>query len=101
MIEFKRYPHVGDLISHYAKALNNEDIVKLLSSGVKSKEEAYVLSRFLLTVIDNMATDMQENILVLGSTDNTSMIPDIDYEISLYLAHKGMEDVWDKVCNEE
>lgn len=48
-----------------------------------------------------MAEDMQENTLVLGSTNHTSMIPDIDYEISLYLAHKVMEDVWEKVCTEE
>ena len=101
MIEFKRYPHVGDLVSHYAKALNNHDIMALLSTGVKSKKEAYILSRFVLTVIDTMVTDMQNKTLVLGSTDNTSSIPDIDYEISLYLANQGMEDVWNKMCDEE
>lgn len=101
MIEFKRYPHVGDLISHYASTQKNEEVIALLTSGVKSRQQAQILSRFVLTVIDLMAIDMQKNVLVLGSIDNTSMIPDIDYEISLYLANKGMEDVWDKVCNEE
>ncbi len=101
MIEFKRYPHVGELIKHYANTLNREEVTALLSSGVTSRDEAYILSRFVLTVIDRMALDMKENILVLGSKDNTSMIPDIDYEISLYLANNGMEDIWDKVCSEE
>lgn len=101
MIEFKRYPHVGELLSYYANALENEDAIILLKNGVKSKEEAYILSRFVIAAIDRMAYDVQENNSVLGSVDNTNMIPDIDYEISLYLANKGMEDVWDQVCNEE
>lgn len=100
MIEFKRYPHVGELISHYASALENGDIVSILNNGAQSGEEAYTLSRFVITVIDRMVLDMQENNLVLGNADNTNIIPDIDYEISLYLANRGM-DVWDQVCNAE
>jgi hypothetical protein len=101
MIEFKKYPHVRDLILHYANVLNNADVLEILNSGVKNKEEAYLFSRFVLLVIDSMAKDMQDNVMVMGSADNTSMIPDIDYEMSLYLARKGLEDVWDEVCNEE
>lgn len=100
MIEFKRYPHVGDLIAHYASVLNDDKASALLESGVKTEEEAYTFSRFILTVIDCMAIDMQKEVPVLGSADNTSMIPDIDYEVSLYLANRGMEDIWNKVCDE-
>ena len=101
MIEFKRYPHVGEILLYYANPLENEEALNILKNGVKSKEDAYVLCRFVISAIDRMACDMQENISVLGSVDNTSMIPDIDYEISLYLANNGLEDVWDQVCNEE
>ena len=101
MIEFKRYPHVGDLIQHYTKEINDEKIIALFEHGVVTKEDAYSFSRFILSVIDRMAKDMQNNVSVLGSTDNTSMIPDMDYEVSLYLANHGMEDIWDEVCNED
>ena len=101
MIEFKRYPHVGDLIQHYVKETDNTEITALLENGVRTKEEAYLYSKFILSLIDCMAKDMQNGVSVLGSTDNTSMIPDIDYEVSLYLANKGMEEVWDEVCNED
>lgn len=101
MIEFKRYPHVGEILRYYANALQNEEAINILNDGVKSKEEAYALCRFVISVVDGMASDMQENNPVLGSVDNTNMIPDIDYEISLYLANIGLEDVWDQVCNDE
>lgn len=101
MIEFNKHPHIEELITHYANTLNKSDIVTLLSVGVQSKQDAYTLCKFVLKVIDQMAIDMQENKTVLGSTDNTTMIPDIDYEISLYLSNKGLEDIWDEVCNEE
>jgi len=100
MIEFRRYPHVGELISHYANSLGDTEVVVILESGVKTEKEAYKLSRFVVHVVDQMAKDTIEGVLVLGSVDNTNMIPDIDYEISLYLANKGMEGVWDAVCNE-
>lgn len=101
MIEFKRYPHVGEILKYYAGSLQNEEAINILKNGVESKEDAYALCRFVISVVDGMASDMQENNSVLGSVDNTNMIPDIDYEISLYLANIGLEDVWDQVCNEE
>lgn len=100
MIEFKRFPHVGEIIYHYANSLNDEKILSLINTGVKTRDDAYALSKFVLRVIDCMASDIQQEVAVLGNIDNTSMIPDIDYEVSLYLARKGMEDIWDEVCNE-
>ena len=101
MIEFKRYLHVAEIIKHYASSLNDKKALSLIESGIHSRDDAYVFSKFILHVIYSMASDMQNEISVLGSVDNTSMIPDIDYEVSLYLAHKGMDDIWDEVCNEE
>ena len=99
MIEFKLYPKVGDLIAHYAEILDDENAVAVLNTDVHSRDDAYVLSRFVLAVVECIAKDMEDKTLVLGSTDNTSIIPDIDYEVNLYLARKEMEDVWDEVCN--
>ena len=53
-----------------------------------------------MPIIDHMAIEMKENNLVLGCADNTNIIPDIDYEISLHFANRGMEDVWDGVCSD-
>lgn len=100
MIEFNRYPHVGAIIKHYAKELNNIQIVGLLKTEISSEDEAFMYGKFVLTMIDHIARDMQNDVSVLGSKDNTSMIPDIDYEVSLYLANRGFEEVWDKVCDE-
>ncbi len=100
MIEFNRYPHVGAVIEYYAKKLNNNKIVDLLKTGISSEGEAIVYGEFIITMIDHIAQDMQNDISVLGSKDNTSMIPDIDYEVSLYLANRGLEDIWDKLCDE-
>lgn len=40
---------------------------------------------------DQMATDCENNIQVLGRTDNSDMMPDVDYEISLYLSNQGLK----------
>lgn len=101
MIEFKRYPHVKDIIEHYANEQKNSKVIEFIKSGIDSKEDAYSFCRFVLVVVDSIAKDMQNNVSVLGSVDNTSMIPDIDYEVSLYLAEIGQEDLWDQVCDEE
>ena len=100
MIKFNRYPHVLELIHHYAKKMKNEQVLNLLETEVSSKDEALMFGKFILTMIDHIALDMQNGVSVLGSTDNTSMIPDIDYEMSLYLANRGLEEIWDKVCDE-
>jgi len=100
VIEFNRYPHVGTIIKHYAKELNNNQILELLETEIASEDEASMYGKFILTMIDHIARDMQNNVSVLDSQDNTSMIPDIDYEVSLYLANRGFEEVWDKICDE-
>jgi hypothetical protein len=100
VIEFNRYPHVGTIIEHYAKELNNNQMLDLLKTEISSEDGAFMYGRFILTMVDHIARDMQNDVSVLGSKDNTSMIPDIDYEVSLYLANRGFEEVWDNVCDE-
>ena len=101
MIKFERYPIVGDLIRHYSKQIKDDVVNTILINGVKNEQEAYIFCRFIIRMIDCMAKDMQNNVAVLGSMDNTVAIPDIDYEISLYMARNNYEDIWDEVCDEE
>ena len=100
MIEFLRYPHVGTLILHYANQLNETAILEIINFGVSSKNEAEDFSRFIWRMLDQMAIDIEQNKEVLGNVDNSSMIPDIDYEVSLYLADRGFGPIWDDVCDE-
>jgi len=100
MSEFSRYPHVKKLIEYYSEDMNRAEAAELLESGVKTTEEAEIFSRFIWAMLDQMSTDEENNKRVLGSTDNSSMIPDIDYEVSLFLSNSGFEAVWDKVCDE-
>lgn len=100
MINFRRYPHVKSLIEHYSKALNEADILELLNSEILTEIQAEQFSIFIWRMLDQMAIDIENEKLVLGSIDNSSMIPDIDYEVSLYLAEKGFDQIWERVCDE-
>lgn len=100
MIEFSRYPHGATLILHYANQLNEAAILEIINLGVSSKDQAEDFSRFIWRMLDQMAIDIKQNKEVLGNVDNSSMIPDIDYEVSLYLADRGFGTVWDDVCDQ-
>lgn len=52
-------------------------------------------------MLDAMSDDIENKVEVLGGTDNSSMIPDIDYEVSLYLSEAGYEEIWDRIADEE
>ena len=47
MIQCKRYPHVQDLIEHYAQSTNNTTILSLLNQGVKNEQEATLFAQFI------------------------------------------------------
>jgi hypothetical protein len=100
MIEFSRYPHVGTLISHYANQLNEIKTLELIKAGISSKDDAEHFSRFIWRMLDQMAIDIEQKKEVIGNIDNSSMIPDIDYEVSLYLADRGFGAIWDDICDE-
>jgi len=100
MIKFTRYPHVRSLIIYYAQDLNETDILKLMESDVNSELDAENFSKFIWNMLDQMAIDIKAKKVVLGNTDNSSMIPDIDYEVSLYLAERGFENIWDDICDQ-
>lgn len=100
MIIFNRYPHVRDLIIHYANFLHENQILNLMNSDITNTAEATVLAKFIWKMADQMAIDNENNTVVLGRTDNSDIMPDVNYEISLYLSNKGYGNIWDKVFDE-
>lgn len=94
MIKFERYPHVNDLLKHYAVALNNEDATSILKSGFTNAQESRDFSKFVWQVVDAMHYDEENEVLVLGSTNNIEMIPDLEYEVSSYMRSSGFYNVW-------
>lgn len=100
MIVFSRYPHVGDFLLHYGRSLGRSQLLSVLELGVVSADDAVLLSEFVWDMIDAMATDCEQENVVMGRSDNLDIIPDIDYEVSLYLDKEGFSEVWQRVCDE-
>ena len=101
MINFKRYSHVNDLIEYYIREMNREDIKILISSGVKSSEEAELFSVFIWGMVGKINEDEENGVVVIGSIDNTEMLPDISYEVTKYMKDTGFYSVWLSVSNKE
>lgn len=101
MMSFKRYPHVMDLLEHYSQDLNNKEVIDILKQGVNSESDADKLSHFIWAMADKMSEDSNAGKLVLGHDDNTEMLPDVEYEITLYLSEQGYMDTWDRISDEE
>jgi hypothetical protein len=101
MTSFSRYPHVKDLINYYALTMEDNTVPPLLEHGFKSEEEAVIFSQFIWRMMDQIGTDAQNGKSVLGRTDNTDTMPDIDYEVSLFLANCGYAEIWDRICDEQ
>lgn len=98
--DFKRYPHVLALIEHYAGLIRDQNILSIIQRDSISKEDAYNFGRFIISMIEAMAGDIEKKVVVLGKVDNTDSIPDLDYEVSLFLANRGWGGVWDEICDE-
>lgn len=100
MIEFKRYPHVKELLLHYAKQLGAEDVERILEVGVDSSADAEHLAKFVWVMADRMAVDSRTKTPAMGRADNSDMLPDVNYEVGLYLTRRGYADIWVRVCDE-
>lgn len=99
--EFSRYPHIKYLLMHYAEQEHRKDIIHSIKNGVTNQSDAKNLSRFVW-LIAKLINDDEENVIeVLGSTDNTEMPPDLNYEISTYLKTIGYYTAWQSVSDQE
>ena len=101
MINFKRYSHVNDLIEYYIREMNREDIKLLISNGIKSSEEAELFSVFIWDMAGKINEDEENGVVVIGSIDNTEMLPDISYEVTKYMKDTGFYSVWLSVSKKE
>lgn len=97
---FSRYPHVKDLIIHYATFFSDSEILQQVDLGVKSAQQAEYFSLFIWKMVDQMRSDSEADVIVLGSTDNSEMLQDIYYEISSFMSDCGFESVWGRVSEE-
>ena len=100
MILTVRYPHVRDLVSHYANKLGDEIVLSILDNGVNSEIEAEHISRFIWKMLDEMSSDREKGNIVLGGIDNTSMAPDISYEMDSLMEECGFESIWERISDE-
>ena len=97
---FSRYPHVRDLIIHYANYFSDHNILQQQELGVTTAQEAEQFSLFIWKMVDQMRNDTIENIIVLGSADNSEMLQDIYYEVGSFMSDCGFESVWERVSEE-
>lgn len=100
MILTVRYPHVRELVVHYARELSDEAVLSILDRGLYSENEAEYLSRFIWNMLDTMAKDRDAGNIVLGGIDNTSMIPDVSYEMDVLMEESGFSSLWKTISDE-
>ena len=101
MILFDRYPHIGDLFAFYSKREDREDILKILNEGIKDELQAKKFCIFSWDISGYINEDHEEEKVVLGSTDNTDMIPDLSYELTKLMKSLGYYHVWKSVSDRE
>ncbi|MBI3187603.1 MAG: hypothetical protein HYZ31_07065 [Gammaproteobacteria bacterium] len=97
MLKFERYPHINDLIQHYINATGNKSISRIMKTGVLTEADAIKFSEFLWSMVEKINEDEEKGNIVLGSADNTDMLPDLNYEISKYMKKAGFYSVWEKI----
>lgn len=97
MIKFERYQHINDLFQHYLGEADNKAVADLMKFGIRSSEDAEAFSEFVWSMVERINQDEEEGRVVLGSTDNTEMLPDLNYEVSKYLRSVGFYSVWVRV----
>ena len=47
-----------------------------------------------------MAKDREEGNIVLGGVDNTAIVADISYEMSILMDQVGFSSIWEKISDE-
>lgn len=100
MILTLRYPHVRDLVQYYAHRSHDTKVLNILECGLLSKEDAQHLGHFIWDMLDLMAKDREQQVIVLGGTDNTQMAPDISYEIDALMDSSGYGKIWEDISDE-
>jgi phosphoribosyl 1,2-cyclic phosphodiesterase len=100
MILTVRYPHVRELVLFYAQKLSDDVVQAILTNGIHSENDAEHLSHFIWKMLDEMAKDREQGNVVLGGIDNTSMAPDISYEMDALMEQSGFSSIWERISDE-
>jgi hypothetical protein len=101
MIKFERYPHINDLIFYYIDEFNNKAMKKIMQTGVLTDQDAITFSRFIWEMAGRVNIDESEGNIVLGSSDNSEMLPDVSYEVVNYMKSAGFYATWETISDEE
>lgn len=72
-----------------------------VSTLVEHASEAETISRFIWAMADQMSEDSNNDVVVLGATDNREMLSDLEYEITLAIDNAGFIDIWNNISDEE
>ena len=75
--------------------------LSVLESGVLTEEDATKFSQFIWRMVERINEDEENGKEVLGSKDNTDMLPDLSYEITKYMREIGFYYIWEKVSDSE
>lgn len=100
MILTVRYSHVRDLVQHYANQLSDHRVLDILESGLNSEDDAKHFSHFIWKMIDKMSENRENGIEVLGEKDNTSMLPDVSYELDALMSDNGYSHIWEEISDQ-
>jgi len=101
MIQFKRYPHIADLLEHYLEQKKRSDIDDIYKNGIKTEKDAELFCAFVWNVVENIHSDSESEYVVLGNTDNTYMLPDLAYEITNHMKSTDYYTIWERTLNEQ
>ncbi len=99
MILTTRYPHVRSLVEHYAHKFSDQHVLSILEHGLNSESDAEHFSHFIWNMVDEMAKDREEENIVLGGIDNTSMLPDVSYEMDILMDESGYSGIWEEISD--
>ena len=97
MIKFQRYTHVNDFIDYYFSMVGDPDVKSVLELGISNENEARVFTSFIIKMIDAIHDDAENQVSVLGDTDNSDVLPDISYEITNYMRTTQYFYIWDEL----
>ena len=100
MILAIRYPHVRTLIAYYANKLSDQPVLSILETGLHTEEEAKHLSFFIWKMIEEMRNDREQNNMVLGGIDNTTILADVSYEMDAFMTDAGYSELWERISDE-
>ena len=51
--------------------------------------------------VEAINEDEEKGVIILGSADNTEMLPDVNYEVTKLMKDSGFFSIWQRVSEQE